>query len=146
MTFVRFQPTAANMMHNTMHRLMNEMQKVDNVPAVRCYNPRLDITEDDKNLYFNVELPGMAKEDVKISVKNDERLLVLKGEKKRPELGEEKKALRSERIYGCFERSFELPDNVNFDSISAKYENGVLELTLPKIEPPQPKEVEININ
>jgi len=109
------------------------------------FNPRVDITEDDNNLFVHAELPGMSKEQVKVSV-NDDRLLTIKGEKDKTEKSEDKKYIRYERKFGSFSRSFVLPENVDIGKIDAKFENGVLELSLNKIEPPKPKEIEVSIN
>lgn len=112
------------------------------------FAPRTDISEDEKFVYFDFEISGLAKEDVKITV-NDENILTIKGEKKRAKEVEEnpenKCYIRCERTYGQFTRSFLLPDNVKKDSIAAKYENGVLNLTLEKAEPVMPKEIEVTI-
>lgn len=108
------------------------------------FSPRVDVMEDDKHLYFNIELPGVQKSDIKLVV-NDENVLVLKGEKKRPE-NENKTQIRIERNHGQFSRSFILPDNIKRDSISAKFEDGILYVTLEKQEPEKPKEVDIKIN
>lgn len=110
--------------------------------------PRVDISEDDKYLYFNVELPGLKKEDIKVSI-TDDNVLMIKGEKKREEKTEEKSEercfIRVERRFGSFTRSFALPENIKTDSINAKFENGVLNITLEKVEPQKPKETEIQI-
>lgn len=108
------------------------------------FAPRVDISEDEKYLYVHAELPGINKENVKITV-NDDNVLIIKGEKKREEVVEDKTFIRVERNYGSFSRSFMLPDNVKTESISAKYENGILSLTLEKIEPVKPKEVHVEI-
>jgi HSP20 family protein len=91
-----------------------------------------------------VELPGVKKEDVKLTI-NDENVLVIKGEKKKDE-SKDKVYVRSERSYGAFERSFRLSDNINKDSINAKYDNGILNISFQKKEPQKPKEVNINIS
>jgi HSP20 family protein len=108
------------------------------------FNPRVDISEDDNNLYVHGEFPGLAKEDVKVSV-NDDRLLTIKGEKKQEYEETGKTFIRKESTHGSFSRSFILPDNVDVEKINAKYDNGVLELTLPKVEPEKPKEIPIEI-
>jgi HSP20 family protein len=115
---------------------------------VGSFSPRVDILDNDKQLVFQAELPGIAKEDVKVTI-NQEKVLVIKGEKKRDEYAEEsndnKCFIKCERNYGSFARSFMLPENVKDDSIKAKFENGVLEIILEKAEPEKPKEVNVNI-
>lgn len=109
--------------------------------------PRVDISEDEKHLYVSVEIPGVSKEDVKVTI-NDDNILVIKGEKKREFKTEDKERnfIRVERSYGSFQRSFMLPDNVQRDNVAAKFENGVLTITLEKVESEPPKQIEIPIS
>lgn len=108
------------------------------------FNPRVDITEDENHIYLHAELPGLNKNDVNVSV-NDEHMITIKGEKKIEKQEKDKSYLRTERSYGSFMRSFLLPENVNINNIQAKFENGVLEITLNKIEPAKPKEIDVKI-
>lgn len=108
------------------------------------FQPRVDIFEDEKGYYLEAELPGLVKEDVKLTV-NEDNVLILKGSKKREVKEEGKSFIRVERNYGEFTRSFVLPDNIKKDSIKAKFENGILNVSLEKTEPEKPKEVEISI-
>ena len=144
MTMLKFEPLRG---FEALTRKMNDFVG-DIEKGVRFeigdFAPRVDISEDDKNIYLHAELPGIAKEDVKVSV-NEERMLTLKGEKKREEKAEGKNFVRIERNYGSFVRSFMLPENVNFESVQAKFENGVLEVTLPKNEPVKTKVVTVEI-
>lgn len=145
MTLVRFEPFRGfERLSKRFGDLANEIEKGVSF-EMGGFNPRVDITEDDKNLFVYVEIPGMSKNDVKVVV-NEERTLTLKGEKKREIVGEEICCLRSERTFGQFERSFMLPDNVDVEKIQAKYNNGVLELVIPKMEPQKPKEIKVEIN
>lgn len=129
-------------------KMQNMMDSFDSGFGVQLgsFAPRVDISEDEKNVYIHAEIPGMSKEDVKVTL-NDENVLVIKGKKEREvkEGGDGKSFLRMERSYGEFSRSFVLPDNVKRDSITGKFDNGVLELTIEKSEPVKPKEVEVNI-
>jgi HSP20 family protein len=106
------------------------------------FSPRVDILDDDKRIVFKAEFPGIRKEDIKISV-NEDKMLIISGTKRKEDQYEDMSYLRSERVYSDFKRSFVLPDNLDTDRIAAKYENGVLEISLPKVEPPAPKEIEI---
>ena len=128
-------------------RRMNEFaSEIDKNLSIEVggFSPKADIIEDANNYYLNLELPGIAKEDVKISV-NEERVLTIKGEKKPSEGRDNNSFLRTERVFGSFSRTFIVPDNLDLEKISAKFADGVLELSLPKVEPPAPKEIEINI-
>lgn len=131
-----------------MARRMNELYKTL-APEFNfegsTFKPRVDIFEDDKNVYVQAELSGIKKEDIKVTV-NDDNVLTISGEKKYEKKSETEATLRTERSYGQFMRSFILPDNLDKNTITAKFENGVLNLSIPKIEPPAPKEIEINVN
>ncbi len=109
------------------------------------FTPRTDISEDANNYYMCIELPGISKENVKISV-TEERELTIQGEKKSEPENASKSMLKSERVYGAFSRTFILPENLELQKITAKFENGILCLSMPKVEPPQPQEFEINID
>ncbi len=108
------------------------------------FTPRVDIIDEDETIIVKADLPGIRKEDVNISV-NEDRILTIKGVKRRDDRFGEMSYIRSERIYSEFNRSFALPDSSDIEKISAKFENGVLILTIPKTEPPAPKEINIDI-
>jgi len=107
------------------------------------YVPRIDISEDEKNFYVHGEFPGMSEDDVKIAITDD--VLTIRGEKKRKDEYSKHNYHRIERTYGEFVRQFTLPDNLNQDDIRAEFENGILEMTIPKMEPEKPKEREIRV-
>ena len=92
--------------------------------------PAVDIAETDKAFRITAELPGMKKEDVDISVSQGR--LTIKGEKREEREEKEKGYYLSERRYGTFQRSFQLPGQADADRIEAKFDNGVLTLTVPK--------------
>ncbi len=94
--------------------------------------PSTNIWEDKDK--FNIELsaPGFTKEDIKIEVEDD--IMTISGEHKTESKQTEKTFTRKEFNYGSFKRSFTLPENVDTESINAKYENGILKLELPKKE------------
>jgi len=144
MTLLRFNPARGfESISRRMGEFMNELDKGISF-EMGGFTPRADITEDELNIFFHLELPGMSKESVKISV-NEDRILTIKGEKKRAELSEDKNYIRNERVFGEFSRSFVLPENIDYEKIAAKFENGVLELAIPKKEPEKPKEINIDI-
>jgi HSP20 family protein len=130
-----------------MNDFVGEFEKGVNV-EYGGFSPRVDIFEDDDHLLVSVELPGVIKEDVKVTV-SDENVLMIKGMKKRQEKAnegeEEMTYIRAERTYGEFMRSFMLPENIDRGSVAAKYDNGILEIQLTKKEPEKPKEVEVKI-
>ncbi len=110
--------------------------------------PKVDISEDDKFLKIQAEMPGLSKDDFKVTI-NDENVLCIKGSKKKEKEEKDEKDGRTyhriERSYGEFTRSFVLPDYIKNDSIQAKYEDGVLNITFEKTEPAKPKEIKISV-
>jgi HSP20 family protein len=105
--------------------------------------PAVDISEDEDNLFVDVEVPGMKKEDIKVSLEHN--VLSLKGEKKQEKEVKEENYHRWERCYGSFSRAFELPIPVEADKIKASYRDGVLHVKLPKAEEVKPKEIPIEV-
>lgn len=92
--------------------------------------PRIDVAESDKGFEINVELPGIDEKDLDVTASDG--MLTVKGEK-RSERDEKKKNYHlSERTFGSFQRSFRIPESVERDKIAAKFDKGVLTLTLPK--------------
>ncbi|MCS7001004.1 MAG: Hsp20/alpha crystallin family protein [Bacteroidota bacterium] len=148
MTLVKFNPFEGfDSLVRRMTEWMNELDRslALNGEGTVTLVPRVDISEDKENFYISAELPGIAKEDIKVSI-SDDGVLTISGEKKQEQKQEGKNFYRIERRYGTFTRSFSLPENVKRDAISARFENGVLHLTLPKQEPAQPKVTEIQIS
>jgi HSP20 family protein len=94
--------------------------------------PRVDVLEDEKAFEVPVAVPGMNKEDFKIDL--NDNLLTISGERKFTREKKENNFHSVETQYGTFSRSFTLPENVDANKISAKYVNGILELTIPKDE------------
>lgn len=109
------------------------------------FAPRVDIYEDDANLFLFAEIAGMSKEEVAIKI-NDERVLTLSGKKVRISDDEQKTYLRNECSFGEFNRSFILPENIDMEKVKASYRDGVLEVCIAKKEPEAPKEVSISID
>lgn len=143
---VRFDPFRGfDSLSRKMNHIVNEMEKGFSV-EVGGFAPRVDIIEDEILLQLFVELPGIKKEDVKLSIDKD-NVLIIKGDKKAFECKEDdcKSYIRNERSFGNFNRSFMLPDNIDTNNIDAKYDEGVLVLTLNKIEPEKPEEINIEI-
>ncbi|HEX6941005.1 MAG TPA: Hsp20/alpha crystallin family protein [Longimicrobiales bacterium] len=105
------------------------------------FEPPVDITERDDALVLTAELPGMRREDVDVELENN--VLTIRGEKK--EEREEKRGERFlyERRYGSFSRSFTLPRAVDPDRISARFSNGVLTVTMPKMPEARGKRIEV---
>jgi HSP20 family protein len=92
--------------------------------------PAANIAENEKGYQIELAVPGYRKEDFKVKVDND--MLTISAETKSETNEKQKEYTRQEYSYSSFARSFRLPDNVKDDAISAKYDNGILKLDLPK--------------
>lgn len=107
--------------------------------------PRVDIVEEKDAYRLHADLPGVNKEDIKVSVENG--VLTISGERKAEK--RERTAENYEyyeRTYGSFSRSFNLPDHVDAASVNAAYRNGVLELSLRKKEEAKPRSIEVKVD
>jgi HSP20 family protein len=145
MTMMRIDPFRGfEKMTRKMNDLVNDLSTGVNF-EMGSFKPRVDIMQDDKNVYVHAELAGVKKENLKVKV-NEDNLLTISGEKPYDSKSESETTIRTERFFGNFTRSFVLPDNLDKDSISASYEDGVLKLVIRKIEPQAPKEIDINIS
>jgi HSP20 family protein len=109
--------------------------------GARVWQAPVDIEEQPDRYTLHLELPGLKLEDIKIKLEDNR--LVIRGEKTRTE--EQKNATyhRLERVYGTFERSFSLTHAVKADKIEATYQDGVLEVTVPKAEEAKAREIPI---
>lgn len=106
------------------------------------FSPVCEISETETHFLMSLDIPGLKKEDIKIET--NQNILTISGSRHRESTADKNmKVQRMERSYGSFKRSFTLPQNVDADSIEAHYENGVLELSLPKIELAQSRQIEI---
>ena len=104
--------------------------------------PALDVSESEDAITVSIELPGLDKDAVQVSI--EDGVLTVTGEKKSSEDRKEDSFHIVERRYGSFSRSLTLPTTVNPDQADARFENGVLTIRLPKHEQVKPKRLEIN--
>ncbi|MEX0780603.1 MAG: Hsp20/alpha crystallin family protein [Balneolales bacterium] len=103
--------------------------------------PGIDITENDKQYFIQVTLPGMKKDDINIDL--DDRTLTVSGERKHEKEEKDVKYHLIESRYGRFERSFTLPANADPDSLDAKYEDGILKMNVKKSEKSMSKQIKV---
>jgi HSP20 family protein len=143
MTLVKWNP--ARSMYHWRGNLLDEFFKNDSFFASSPDNwyPVVDVNEDDNGYHFQMELPGLTKDDVKISFKDD--VLTVSGEKKSEERDEKKDYHYYERRYGKFQRAFRINSDVIVDKVEASFKDGVLMIDLPKAEIAKPKEIEVKV-
>ena len=108
------------------------------------WTPALDWYEDKENFVVKVELPGMKREDIEVSL--HEGSLSLSGERKSEEKYADAEVYRTERFFGRFQRTVTLPTPVAAEKVKAAYKDGVLTITLPKTEEAKPKQIEVNVS
>jgi HSP20 family protein len=106
------------------------------------WTPALDLYQNNDNIVAVVELPGMRKEDIEISLQDS--VLTISGERKDQKVAEG--VARTERFVGKFRRSLTLPTRVDANKVNATYKDGILTVTLPKAEDAKPKQIQINLN
>ena len=106
------------------------------------WSPALDLYQNSDNVVAVIERPGMRKEDIEISLHDG--TLAISGERKsEPSNGEEAEC--TERYVGKFRRSITLPTQVNANKVSATYRDGILTVTLPKVEEAKPKQIRVTV-
>lgn len=105
--------------------------------------PSLDVYEKDDEIIVKAELPGIAKENIEVSL--TESTLTVKGEKRQEEEVKEESFYRAERSFGSMARTIALPTEVRGDQAKATFKDGVLEIRLPKTEQARPKSVKVTV-
>ncbi len=105
------------------------------------WTPSVDIHETEDSFVLSVELPGVRKEDVILEVKDS--VLSIRGERRQGKEVTEKSVHRIERRYGEFSRAFNVPSNVDASRVKAACKDGVLQVTLPKVEDAKPRQINI---
>ena len=107
-----------------------------------AWNPAVDVYESKEDIIIKAELPGVEKKDITVDVNGG--VLTLKGERNHEEEVKEEEYYRRESVYGKFERSFKLPDGTDFDKIKADFKEGILKVSVPKIEEKKPKKITVH--
>ena len=107
------------------------------------WTPAVDIYENNDFVVVKAELPGVEKNQISVDVKDG--ILSLRGERKFEKELKEESYHRIERSYGSFQRSFSLPVSVDQDKVTARFEDGVLEVKLPKKEKAKPKQIQVDV-
>jgi len=137
---------------NALAKFQDEMTRLFDEPVFRglrtptsltAWTPAVDIFETEHELVLKAELPEMDEKDIDVRVENN--TLTLSGERKYEKEFKEENALRTERYYGNFSRTFTLPNVVKLENIKAEYKNGVLTVKLPKREEAKAKQIKIAV-
>jgi len=129
-------------LHDEVNRLFGASLRQQNGFDV-AFSPAIDVAVEKDNVIVNADLPGLTKDDVTVTLQDN--YLTIRGEKKHEAEQKEANYFLSERIYGSFTRTIELPMAVNASKIEARFKDGVLHVTLPKTEDAKPKQIEVKI-
>jgi HSP20 family protein len=116
--------------------------KTDATPNLSSFTPSVSVRETDATYLISLDLPGVDKDAIAVDLKDN--AIAISGERKFENEVREEDYYRLESRYGRFERRFSLPDNADADAIEAAYKNGVLTLTLPKVQSKGAKQISIN--
>lgn len=139
---VRFNPVTTifdeidSLIHSTADQLptINTLQRTGRFGAV-------SMKESDDKVQVQIELPGVIKKDVSVTVNNG--VLTIATERVQPELKDQEQWIRNEIVYGKFERSLQMPYSIDVEHVSATQENGILSIVLPKHENAKLKQISI---
>ena len=147
MHMVRWQPRHSNYwnLQREMNRALHgPMYRRWNVPTDRDWSPDVDVEERENEFVVALDIPGVDKKDVKVSVEGN--VLSVKGERKYERTEDEDgRCYCNERRFGTFSRSFSLSKRIDSGKITAKHTDGVLTITLPKAEEAKEREIEIQV-
>lgn len=147
MTIVRWEPfRELSSLQTEMNRLFNTA--FGDVPsggtggAARRWMPAMDLLETDEDFVLRADLPGMTESDVNIEL--EDNVLTVSGERKAEREDKREGFYRMERAFGSFSRSLTLPKGVDPEAVSASFDQGVLEVRIPKPEQRKPRKISIS--
>jgi HSP20 family protein len=150
MALVRWEPVRElTSLQNEMNRLFNTFFDTPstggngNGGSLRRWIPAMDLVETDDHFVLKADLPGLDESDVNIEV--EDNVLTVSGERKADHEDNREGYVRVERAYGSFRRSLTLPDGVDAEAVSASFEKGVLQVSIPKPEQRKPRKVAIQV-
>src|SRR5919201_5837027 len=143
MAIVRWEPMRElTSLQTDVNRLFNAFFENGGETRGRRWSPAMDLTESEGHLVLKADLPGLSQDDVKIEVTDN--VLTISGERRSEQEQRKEGFYRLERAFGSFSRSLTLPEGVDADKIEASFDNGVLEVTIPKPEEVKPRRVSIS--
>jgi HSP20 family protein len=148
MAIVRWEPLRElSSLQNEMNRLFNTVFDAPATPGnggtMRRWVPAMDLLETADHFVLRADLPGMTQDDVKIEL--EDSTLTVSGERKSEHEDKQEGYYRVERAFGSFSRSLTLPKGVDADAVTANFENGVLEIRVPKPEERKPRRISIAV-
>lgn len=134
MSILKYNPSTFRSLNssNLFDDLINDRFFTQERGSSKSFVPQVDISESEQAFELSVAIPGISKEELSIDLKDGN--LTISGERKFSDELKEKKFHSLETRYGSFQRSFQLPDSINAEKVEANYENGLLNIVIPKDE------------
>ena len=144
MNMIRFRPMRDMLnLQQEMNQLFSDAFRPEEEQDHQAqWMPRVDVAESDKDIVVQVEVPGMRREEINLTI--EDNVLTLSGEKEQEAL-EGYRYHRAERTQGRFRRTFSLPASIDSAKVKAAYKDGLLTITLPKVEAHRPKEITVSV-
>jgi len=145
MTIVRWEPLRElSSLQHEMNRLFSAFDTpTGNGGAARRWVPAMDLVETEDHFVLRADLPGMSQDDVKIEL--EDHVLTISGERKAEHSERQEGFYRVERAFGTFSRALTLPKGVDAAAVTASFDQGVLEVRVPKPEAAKPRRIEISV-
>ena len=128
-------------MDQTLQQTLNSFAQTSQVVSNTAFVPRAEVFETDEQVALKIEVPGLSEKDFEITVNNN--VLTVRGERKLENGFKKENLAWTERPYGTFTRSFNLPNTVDVNTINATYTNGILQIMLAKNEAAKPKQIPV---
>jgi HSP20 family protein len=129
-------------MDQTLQQTLNSFAQTSRVVSNAAFVPKAEVFETDEQVALKIEVPGLSEKDFEITLK--EHVLTVRGERKLENGFKQENLAWSERPYGIFMRSFNLPQTVDVNTINATYTNGLLQIVFAKHEAAKPKRIPVN--
>ena len=144
MALIRWEPSRElGIIQNRLINSFFDTPTPANGNAFRRWIPAMDLVQTESSYVLKADLPGLSESDVNIEL--DDNVLTISGERKAEHTDRKAGYYRVERSYGSFRRSLTLPEGVDADAVKATFENGVLEITVPKPAHQAPRKVQITV-
>jgi len=134
----------ANRLNRIFGRSGSRDESTQEMLATTDWTPSVDISETDQAYLVKAEIPGVNKEDVKVTIQNG--LLGIQGERRQEKIDTGKKFHRVERCYGSFARSFRVPNDADENSVKAQFKDGILNITLEKVEKAKSRQINVSVS
>ena len=134
----------SNRLNRIFGRSLASTEPNQEILAMADWTPSADISETDTAYLIKAEIPGVNKEDVKVTLQDG--MLTIQGERKQEKEEKDKKFHRIERSYGSFVRSFRIPEDADESAVKAEFKDGMLNVTLTKSAKAKPKATEISVS